>query len=433
MKFKLYNLLTIYFITTCFIFILIFLNIKFNAQFSPLILASVFMLPICLLCLNDLQKPISLFGELGVLWYLACCMESLKLSSLQSEFSTYASVAIFFVPFAFLVPAIFMNAKTPVELSIRGKHKYEKIAVILNRIVLACSFLFIFILYINGKLPILSVDPNTQFRNLLPNIIQIFFGIFLRVGFMFCLYICFTKKNKTMLPWFEMASYFIIAILLVTRSDIIYYAIMTILFYFIFNKRSPLDYAKIIAALIITTLILFSVVGNIRQGEKFNINKYSSSKIENQTVSWLNSYFAFNINNLATQIDKATPTYTPSYALQPVIALFQIKKNISWYKIDPYPFPKLNMATGYNDFVIDYGGGWGYVPFLGYAFLIVFVFTRKFSTVGKIFIITIIQTNLLLFPFFNEFTRAPFWIVLISFLILDKYIMAQSNTRRLLI
>lgn len=172
------------------------------------------------------------------------------------------------------------------------------------------------------------------------------------------------------------------------------------------------------AIFIFIVVFAFSTLGNIREGDDFDIKDYSESKLQSPTLNWLFAYFAINYDNLATILINEDYRYNPSFTLGSILGVFGLKG--SWYDESYDYIGKLNLGTGFRDYLMDYGPFWGPLILSLYFFIAARLFSRSSWRVPGIATKALVVYGIAFFPMVNRFSGIPYLFSLLGTYIVDR-------------
>jgi len=245
---------------------------------------------------------------------------------------------------------------------------------------------FIFIAYAiliyefnsTGIIPFLSQNINEDRVSYSLPFIHVLSEAFLKLGCFALIHCQFVEKKRgtTVLITLSLL-YFLIVM---SRSGLIEVFLYALFLYMIRSKKGFLKLFRLGSVAVIAIAIVFSVIGNIRQGSDFNVSDYSESRIQNSTIDWFYSYFAINLDNLALEIDRNQPTMTPSNSLRMFIQLFQLDESLDWFDVSYEYIGRLNLGTGFRGFVNDWGSAGTFFSMIVLFFFVTLAYKSKYNT-----------------------------------------------------
>lgn len=332
-------------------------------------------------------------------WMLGLHFSLYKLSGLQYVYPSYYSWYFLVIGISPLIIEIFcfhssikydfkrMNVSKGVMISISYTLAFISAILFAYISITAGSYLT------EGERVVLEAGGAESF-------LQVVCSVFTRVSFYLASFLVVEKASKAGIVVVGYGMLY--ALLSMSRSLLIHFIIYIVLLLMIENKIS----VRKICFAAIASIVLFGVLGNIRQGDAFSINEYSS--IEGLDIfSWLYSYICPNFDNLALQMEYGTPSWSLSYVLSPIISVFDLK--FDWYQQSYIYIGHLNLGTFFRDYVCDLGN-YALIPFL-LTIVILLCILRKKSNIGIMSCVKMaILSEIVLAPLTNHFTSSTFWL-----------------------
>lgn len=358
-----------------------------------------------------LKNKINIIGKIFMfVWLIGYYISFFKLSELQFESNISTKIYMFIIAF---IPYI-------VEITYRILFKKSKLQWNDNPINLKQNsfIIFLFILHLlifiyECKITGIPLLIGSRVESI--GAIHVLGEIFLRVSVYISAYNIIIRKKYL---YGSIVCYgFLYTVLVMSRSLTIHFILYIIILGFIFGKFS----IKKNFILICITLIFFGIMGNIRNGQDFNISEYASMKTNNKIISWIYTYVGPNYDNLALQIEQGDPTNTLSNTLSPIITVLNLEEKISWFNRSYIYIGKLNIGTIYRDYVVDVGKYLSVIIFIITMFIInIIYYSNSKSNIKSILDIVILSEIALCF-FTNHFTSSVFWLSIFILYLLDKF------------
>ena len=359
-----------------------------------------------------------------VFWTLALYFNRFQYSSLQYTWKESTQLYIFSIPLCvFFISYIFFH-----KVKIRSEYN---VYLGRNRF-LVFSILFIGIGYITliyqfskvGIIPIIASNINEGRIDYSLPMLNVVSEAFLKLGAIisgFLFYAGFRKISIILI-----AISFLYFLLIFSRSGILELILYYLYLYLTVYDKGFFYFPTKFIGVCVVGILLFSVLGQLRQGDDFDINKYSEMDVNNNVLGWLYSYVPINLDNLAIEIEKGTPSYTPSNTLRSPIEVFQLDDDLLWFDLSYEYIGKLNLGTGVKDFILDWGPLGALVSICILFIMINSMYCRAYKTgiayVARSYILT--STSLLLLT--NRFLQTGPIFIFVALILIDLYV---SNRR----
>lgn len=358
--------------------------------------------------LQNMKRRSTILDFMILFWSFAFYVNSFKLLELQIKWDSIGlAYMIYLLPIvAFLSTLLFSNGHNKIPLKDRQKTVLTNVIFVLFAI---SYLLLIYEISITGIIPIIMDNiGEARLEYGLPGI-HVVSEAFLKLAFYFSVYLLVIVKNKS----YKNKSIIVLTILYFvitfSRSGLMQIGLFSMIIYTMRAGGGLVQLNTKKALALVSLLLVFSLLGNIRQGEDFNINEYTASKIDNSAVNWLYGYYFVNFDNLALSIVE-DPIYFEGK--RSFMFLTQLLGNkLSQEDFDDYSYiGRVNLGTGFRDFTLDWGMvlGTGALSFLVFVYMF---FMNSIQTDLYTLYKCLFLTYVALFPMVNRLSDfIPFFI-----------------------
>ncbi|MGI8464314.1 O-antigen polymerase [Pectobacterium punjabense] len=364
-------------------------------------------------CILSKKPRFLFFHTMLFFWSLALYANSYKMLRLQIEWPDNVIVySLYIVPIlAFLSTSLFSNSKE--ERGILGVNADK-----LNSISLLLFFIAILIaiyeMKVTGIVPILMGNiSESRLEYSLP-FLHVVSEAFLKLSFFLSMFVLLFHNYKKS-AFFIISGTIMYFLITFSRSGLMEIGVFSIVIIAFKKRNSFFTFSKKKIFFSLLLVFSFSILGAIRQGDDFNINEYTDSKVDNQVVNWFYGYYFVNIDNLALSLSEDSISYDYKRSLLFLSQILGTKPSQTDLNLYTY-IGKLNLGTGFRDFSLDWGIYWGglvlSILLYIYSLLMNLLKTNLFFLYNSLFI-----TYIMLFPMVNRFSGfIPFFIFLSIFL-----------------
>ncbi|ALU14149.1 polysaccharide biosynthesis protein [Eubacterium limosum] len=364
------NLILFTFIITtffCMCFLLCNVTLKSNLNNIPNLLIFIFSLLIFIASLFSIVGTgLQTYNLFAFTFFLFLCLNTFNLSLLQIE-KTFMDIyyyffgSVVFILCLYLGEKVLLNKNKKIKIKVKGFFEPNKMVVIL----LILYFLIQFIIYTKVGFAFLSMENNLRFLDRSAYRIQGLSGIVSIVKWILLMFIPVIKRKRKLLVIISLIVFD--GILSVSRGDISRVILYLIILWIsnlwtnkkTINKKEMIKKSLIGLAFIILFLIIFSILGNIRQGigdYSFSITKLSQGRVNSDIVNWLYTYTSINFDVLLKY-----KNFIPiNFAVQLFLPLFRLfgQNNLVDHYLsiaDNISISGFNACTFIGTAIVDFG------------------------------------------------------------------------------
>lgn len=361
------------------------------------------------------------------LWFFVFIINRLKLSNLQF---TWSDEAFFFillsVPIACICSTIlFLISNSKISFTVTLiEIKSKKVDLLLYFLISVAFILLFYEFSVGGFIPILTNNINESRVSFGLDFYHIISEAFIKLSATISIFLLIKYGNKKY--YFLTGMVFFYFILTFSRSGIIELLFYSSIVYITVKKLTVMQTTKILFFGLIFIVLLFTILGTLRQGDDFSIIDYSELKINNQSLSWLYGYYFINLDNVAIIYDFAKPTYNPSNTLEVFINTFQLDSKFEWFSTEYDYIGKLNLGTFMRGYLIDWGPTGAFITMSIFLFFVLIVYNIKHKSELAIVSGSYILTCVLLFPLTNRLNELIPLFIIISVKAFDKFIINEN-------
>jgi len=304
-------------------------------------------------------------------------------------------------------------------------------------VLIALIFLVDFILY---GIPILNISKGSEILNesrlsvRIPIVFSLAHSLVL-VAAITSSMLFFQKRTTGGWLWILIFLYTIVCILHFSRGSFLVFMSTIMLCYYIFSPKTWLRKVVITISPIFFILILFSIVGDIRQNQdvKFGIIEYGMfNEGVPETIAWVYGYAIINFDNLILNIRdyylrgdvgyKTLLNFSPAF-IGEILNLEYASNSVDGVQNLPY-VGRFNLPTSFGTFGYDYG----WLGVYGYSFFIILLIPlllrsafRKMTFISSILLVYLSLSFLFLLTT-NFIFSSRFILFLLSILIIKLLI-----------
>ncbi len=358
-------------------------------------------------------------------WLIAFYLNRFRYSDLQYNWSVTTELYILIVPILcfFLASGIcyfFSGYKGRIPERFPGDPDFASGIAIIAMAFISISYIILFYeFYTTGIIPALSSDISADRMSYTLPTIHVISEFLLKSGCFLVIY-SYISQRKRIYLMFSLISIFYF-ILTASRSGVIEILLFSSFVYMMSKNYGLSSFSGKLIPIIFSILIIFSVLGNVREGSDFSIDEYAQSRISNSTMSWFYSYFAVNMDNLALEMDYGSPNYNPSNTLSLFIEVFQLDKTLSWYDPSYDYIGRLNLGTGVRGFVNDWGNLGAAIALFVMFFIISKLYSSRFKSGIEVPFKAYILVGCFMMALTNRFLEIIPFAMLLTFYLMDRF------------